>query len=267
MEKVGFPLTPWPDHPVPVPAVMRFGASLYDGWVVFSTDSEGEPVVLPHELFLRELFDVDLADREDVVAFINEYGTLSGPYGKAVGGLLDLKVTPETPRPAERINTHVLDVIFYLKTARLLARHWVASLESEPVLNAWRQEELDSLVSDEEGAWGAFVDCLNAGLGALRVRVERPVSFAPEIVRGEPVAGLYTGLCVQLFNHLMDEAAVRRCANETCGRAFVRQQGGGASRGAGQFRTEGVVYCSPSCGNAQWQREHRRRKRAERNKP
>lgn len=248
-----------------MPPVTRFQASLDHGWVIYSP--RADKVHLPEELFLRELFDVDLKDENDIVAFLNEYGTVSGPYGEAVGGLLSLRAQPSTPAPAEQVTTHLLDVVLYLKTARLLARHWVAALENVPVLEAWREEELDSLVSDEEGAWSAFVDCLNAGLGVLRVRVERPLSFAPEFVQGEPMAGLYTGLCVQLFNHLLEQPELKRCANETCGGRFVRQQGGGASTGAGQYRTGGVMYCSPSCGNAQWQREHRRRKRAERNKP
>ncbi len=259
VEDLGFPLTPWPDRPVPVPLVLRCDAELLDdGWVLFTPGVER--VHLPEELFLRELLDLDLSDSE-AVAFVNDYGVLSGRYGEGVNSrLLGLEMKPKTPPPVERINTHVEDLMLYLKTARVLTRHWVASMEETPVLDAWEAEELGSLVSDEEAAWSLLVECLNAGLGPLRVRVERPYSFFPEYVEGEPVAGLYTGLCVQLFNYLVEHVPVRRCANESCGRAFSRQLGGAVH---GQYRSEGVMYCSPSCGNAQWQREHRRKKRAE----
>lgn len=230
-----------------------------------------ELVELPQELFLRELLNVDLKDESDVISFINEYGALMGPYGEREGGLLELKAEPSTPAPAAgHVRTHLGDVVLYLRTARVLARHWVAVLERVPVLDAWREEELDALVSDEEAAWTQFVHCLNAGLGVLRVRVERLRPRGPESVEDvevEPIIGLYTSLCVQLFNHLLEAPELKRCANETCGGPFVRQWGGGASTGAGQYRTEGVMYCSASCGNAQWQREHRRRKRSEKKKP
>lgn len=68
---------------------------------------------------------------------------------------------------------------------------------------------------------------------------------------------LFSILCLELFNHIVEEAAYRRCANQKCERLFVRQSGRALH---GQHRTRGVKYCSASCARAQAQREYRRRR-------
>jgi len=68
---------------------------------------------------------------------------------------------------------------------------------------------------------------------------------------------LYSVCCAELFNHIVEGAKYKTCANETCGRLFVRQQGRAEH---GQHRTRGVKYCSAECAKAQAQRQYRRRK-------
>lgn len=70
---------------------------------------------------------------------------------------------------------------------------------------------------------------------------------------------LYSILCLELFNHICEEATYRVCANERCGQLFVRQYGRAQH---GQHRTKGVKYCSADCARAQAQRLYRRRKGA-----
>jgi hypothetical protein len=100
---------------------------------------------------------------------------------------------------------------------------------------------------DEVGRYGGAV--LGTGRGLL---------VAPAVT-GTFEAGLYSICCLEIYNHLIEQTAYRRCQNERCGRLFVHQVGRAKF---GQHRTRGVLYCSSSCARAQAQRELRRRRRA-----
>jgi hypothetical protein len=72
-------------------------------------------------------------------------------------------------------------------------------------------------------------------------------------------APLYAVCCLELFNHMVEAAQVRVCANDSCRRPFVRQRGRAEH---GQYRIRGVKYCSSHCARAQAQRVYRRRLKA-----
>ena len=64
---------------------------------------------------------------------------------------------------------------------------------------------------------------------------------------------VYEVACLQVLNHLAEEADFRRCPN--CDHIFVRAQG----RNTYYSRSSGVTYCSRACGKAFAERERRRR--------
>ncbi|GGK43330.1 hypothetical protein GCM10010124_40120 [Pilimelia terevasa] len=76
----------------------------------------------------------------------------------------------------------------------------------------------------------------------------------------ERSASVYSVAFLHLYNHIVEEATVRHCANEPCRRPFVRQRGRSEF---GHNRTAGVLYCSRECARAQAQRELRRRRRTQ----
>jgi hypothetical protein len=64
---------------------------------------------------------------------------------------------------------------------------------------------------------------------------------------------------LELFNHVAEQASYRICANRTCGRLFVRQEGRAKAE---QYRLKGVLFCSASCARAETQRQYRKKKAA-----
>lgn len=112
-------------------------------------------------------------------------------------------------------------------------------------------------------AWVYFGQILDAGLKHYQVRLEAGWAFDDPsrdfVMVGSPDIGLFSGLCVQLFNIVTSDLPIRRCANETCGRTFSSQIGRAKK---GSSRVDGSVpSCTASCLNSQMQRESRWRKR------
>ena len=105
---------------------------------------------------------------------------------------------------------------------------------------------------------------LNAGLAPFHVRLEivDVVEDDDLFAYGRPSPSVYQAMCLQLANHIAENAEYRRCAAQGCEQLFVRQHGRAKY---GQHRTRGVLrYCSDDCANRQAQRNHRRRKAEQR---
>jgi hypothetical protein len=118
-----------------------------------------------------------------------------------------------------------------------------------------------SPAKDPARALARFLETtLTAGLRVFHPRV---TLTAPE---GRPEHGwmsgatvsLYATCCLELYNHLAEEATYRRCENRRCRRLFVRQKGRAQ---AGQHRRTGIKYCSSHCARAVAQRKYRERRR------
>lgn len=246
--------TLWPGFVIPIPAVPRYKAVGLgpNDYLVFRVEAEARE--LPADFFLQELLGLDVSDREAVAGFLQEYGVLSAPYDSQA--LLPLRFD-RPPLPEQSfagLANHVLDAAAFLQTAQLLARHWMAYSQDEDVAAVWPTRGQSAQAEQE--AWLRFTRCINFGLRSMHVRVEVATETG---VAGEPLLGLYSAICLQIANAMAEEATYRRCANEPCSKAFIRQRGRAEH---GQFRTEGVMYCSKSCARAQSERERRRRSRS-----
>ena len=127
--------------------------------------------------------------------------------------------------------------------------HLLAYLDGEAVAPAWRDCE------DDLDAWRNFIQFTGAALRDLHVRVElEPIG--PSQPPDE--TSLYSAAMLQLVNDLAANETVQTCANEPCGRPFVRQLGRSVYGG---HRRIGTRYCSNTCARAQYAREKRRRDR------
>lgn len=99
---------------------------------------------------------------------------------------------------------------------------------------------------------------------APRLEIHDPIVDGAEAgdVAGQPwlkYLPLFSVCCAELFNHVVESEPYRTCANERCGRLFVRQEGRATK---GTRRSSGVRFCSASCARAQAQRAYRQRRRS-----
>lgn len=91
----------------------------------------------------------------------------------------------------------------------------------------------------------------------LRAHGVKPGGSVDAIGRYGGDLPLYAICCLEIFNHLAEGATYRRCANEPCGKLFVRQHGRSKK---GRQRVVGVKYCDALCARQQAQRQYRRSK-------
>ena len=223
-------------------------------------------VLLPHEWFLRDLFDIDIDDVHTLVELAATFGPIS-PWGErslsliserekqSLGGYRELqKLAAELDHPGLVVTADI--VRLHLRTLRALSRHWSASSKDEKpsdIARAWTDNGFLKPKSNEQ-AWDWWEDNLNAALAPFHVRISTTYGWGDESIT------IYSAAALQLWNAAVEGIPTRKCANETCGRDFIRQEGRAAQ---GQHRVVGVQFCSKSCAQAQSQRALRRRKRSQ----
>lgn len=262
--------------------------------------------ILPPELYLREFLELDARDPEAVLAFCRQWGPVgrfdcsdlanlpfSGRYAQDADNALPLPWAPRWKRmDAERLQRAVRRLGFRgLIGVHSVARVQVYQDTLSDLLLLWRfasgeisGDELAEQARPEERPYLSLsreqlrsvsvgraeydlVPQLNLALTPFHVRLELHLSDLAPL--GTPLPNVYEVACLQLANHIAERASYRHCANETCGRLFVRQRGGSKianMRGQehGQYHSTGVMYCTPQCARAQAARALRRRKREDR---
>jgi hypothetical protein len=148
---------------------------------------------------------------------------------------------------------HAAEVALRVRAMQRTTSHLLAYRAGEPLAPHWRD------CQDEPQAWANFIRFTGAALRSFHVRVELEAIDQPPLPEEETT--LYSAAMLQLTNDLAADETIHTCANETCGRPYVRQLGRSTYGG---HRREGTRYCSSTCARAQYQREKRRRDRAAR---
>lgn len=249
-------ITLWPTTPIPERPVWGHTYRLEGTrWLRWTGRVAG---MLPPEVVLRDLPRLDCDDADAVLAFVNCYGWQPMPVASATG----LRLRPIGDAPLTSGDESLDDLVFIMRNVKACVGLWLAYLRGDDIGNAWSSSLGTGGQWDEPFAWELFRFTVHAGLAELHpfVEIVPPRAWQEQDGRLLPNPGvsLFAALIGQLFNVMTEGLPILTCANETCERSFVRQQGRARK---GVHRTEGVRFCSAQCAKAQTQREYRRRNR------
>jgi hypothetical protein len=221
---------------------------------------------LPDEFYLRVLKDYDAdSSLEEIADLVRKYGQLClDDYAEWDGGWMGnweqrsmfaewrreyAADHDETFMPPDSL-LHLWEGRPHLDTFRFLRDGWIVASATGDLADYHRLFEGLPHAGSLRETVKDWVNGLNKGLGLVHPKIQHPLA-------DEVGATLYGASCLQLYNHIVEQAQYKVCANESCGQIFVRQQG---RAGAQQRKSEGVKYCSNKCARAQAQRELRKRR-------
>ena len=294
-----FRITTWPAAPGPALRVLRTEVAPWrDDGYRFTGAVLGD-AELPRELLLREVPSLSLT-RDTLVLFMNKYGPLVPPVGLGLLGLqaefaslwltglpeqfeiestlaevawrdqhglplVDFRAPPKATddsfivHPIER-------AIVRVRLLRVLVDQWMCHQEDygddAALLNVWdthgfaRPESVDD-------AWREWSNVVNTALVPFKPTVFIALNDCKIDDQTDPVT-LYSALVLQLFESVASGIPWHRCANATCGRLFIHQEGRAQY---GQHRSSGVRFCTVRCARAATQRTYREKQVARERQP
>lgn len=245
-------------------------------WPVRDLSRTVERASLPDDFYLRELMEVDPADLDTVASWMNQYGRLGGSID---AGSWDYHEHNRLQELEEREHPrygpwslHGDLVSLHISEAQAAIATWLACRRpgglDELVETEVTEQHLADIAAEndhDDSAYPRTLEELRSTTLHLRLAMLRSAlhynlaTFSVglgSLTDRQP--SILSAAFLQLYNHLAEDATIRTCANETCGRDFVRQRGRAEY---GQNRTSGIKYCTRECARAQAQREHRRRRK------
>jgi hypothetical protein len=281
-----FRITAWPPSPLPHPGNFGGITYVYDqsadalvpDWDATKNGLVAKPLATT-ETYIK-LAALDPNDITAITDFANHYGQLdlrgegiAAQGGDAFGfrgeGHPDLEAAYE--RAANAVGeggftdtlTEIRWAILYMRdliSARRAVSGEINAAEHQWEAPFWKgMHELDSPPWTANGPAATLSLALHVGLAPFQPRIDLvPEGTDQHQVFAGDDFGTWSLCCLELFNHILEDAIYKTCANETCGRLFVRQEGRAE---LGQYKSKGVKYCTSECANAQAQRAYRRRNR------
>ncbi|MGD0713031.1 MAG: hypothetical protein ABSB24_02450 [Gaiellaceae bacterium] len=289
-------ITVWPGLPVPLPCYQRAHCRLSQARDALLFTYDKDELVEPRGETYLELYNLDLENPDEILAFANRHSVLRGEemfqrlkaadFFQGLGlrqswtatfrkwhrpvyeGAYRENLLSEDRPPHRGIET-LFEFRFAAHVLRDMTSSWrLLSAGVDPRSLPWS----GWVTGGDEPSYSSARRLLATALPVL-LRNYSPVvgvgsdinldeSWQKPLISAEfpgSSAPLFEVCAFELFNHIAESATYRICQNETCGRPFVRQWGRSEH---GQSRREGVLYCTADCAQAQAQRQYRRRKQA-----